>query len=146
MAINIHMSYIYEGYTLVDITPTGVTTYSPEQSFERNQQRNWETIMQIISLRTQPNILETTNLTKDINYFNNNFGINYQGIHKVWYFKFAVDYEDIFLEGSDHYGLLKSDFKITPVVLGLTETAHPEQPIFYTSGPWKNIYFNSLAE
>jgi len=145
LAINIRMSYIYEGYTLVDITPTGQTKYLKELALERNQQRNWETIIQAISLRTQPTILETNILMEDISYFNNNFGINYQGQQRVWYFKFAVDYDNIFNDGGDRYGLLKFDFKTTPIILNLTETVRPEQAMFYTSGPWKNIYFNSLA-
>jgi hypothetical protein len=36
--------FLYQGFTLVDITPTGQTSYSPEKEFARNQQRNWETI------------------------------------------------------------------------------------------------------
>ena len=146
LAINIRMSYIYEGYTLVDITPTGQTKYLKERALERNQQRNWETVVQAISLRTQPTILETNILKEDISYFNNNFGINYRGPQQVWHFKFAVDNDDIFRKDGDRYGLLKFDFRTTPIILNLTETVQPEKPIFYTSGPWKNIYFNSLVE
>jgi hypothetical protein len=73
------------------------------------------------------------------------FGINYTGLHKTWSFKFVVDYAEIYREGADLYGLLKSDFKLTPIILNLTETAKPEKPIFYTSGPWKNVYFNQIT-
>ena len=57
LAINIVVStqqYFYQGFTLIDITPTGITSYSAEHEFERNQQRNWETVLQCISLRAQP--------------------------------------------------------------------------------------------
>ena len=37
----------YTGYTLVDITATNVTRYRPDQEFQRNQQRNWETVLQL---------------------------------------------------------------------------------------------------
>ena len=43
---------IYTLFTLVDITPTGVTR-GPE-GLERDQQRNWETVLQAVGLVTQP--------------------------------------------------------------------------------------------
>jgi hypothetical protein len=134
--------FLYQGFTLVDITPTGQTSYSPEKEFARNQQRNWETISQIISLRTQPEIIETSDTITNLDLYS--FGINYVGQHRVWSFMFGVEYRDIYKEGPDIFGLLKSDFKITPITLKLTETAEPPHAIFYTSGPWNNIYFKSL--
>ena len=135
--------FLYQGFTLVDITPTGVINHTPKTEFERNQQRNWETVQQIISLRTQPTIITSTNFVDDVVRYN--FGINYKGKQKIWTFKFAVEYADIYQEGSDKFGLVKYDFKITPVILGLTETAVPDHPVFYPSGPWNNIYFKSLV-
>jgi hypothetical protein len=134
--------YHYQGFTLIDITPTGVTNHVSERAFERNQQRNWETVQQIISLRTQPIIISTNSLTDDVNRYN--FGINYTGQHKIWTFTFAVDYADIYQEGPDKFGLVKYDFKITPIILGLLETATPERAMFYPKGPWNNIYFKNL--
>ena len=145
MAINITVDtqqYLYQGFTLVDITPTGVISYSPQNEFKRNQQRNWETVQQILSLRTQPTILETDNLVDDVIKYN--FGIKYQGEHKIWTFKFGVDYADIYQEGPDKFGLVKYDFKITPIILGLNETARPELGLFYPNGPCNNIYFKTL--
>ena len=145
MAINITVNsqqYIYQGYTLVDITPTGVIGYDAEQEFARNQQRNWETIQQIISLRTRPNITQTDNFTDDVTHYN--FGVNYKGNHKIWTFKFTVDRADFYQDGPDKFGLIKKDFKITPIILGLTETILPELAVFEPKGPWNNIYFKSL--
>lgn len=139
--ISVANQYLYQGFTLVDITPTGVTNGTEE--FQRNQQRNWETVQQIISLRTQPTILSTGNLVDNID--NYNFGINYQGRHRIWTFKFSVEYAAIYQEGPDRFGLVKYDFKTTPVILGLNETAHPERPLFYPKGPWNNIYFKTLV-
>ena len=45
--------YRYYAYTLIDITETNVLTQSAEQQKQRNQQRNWETINQLLSLRAQ---------------------------------------------------------------------------------------------
>jgi hypothetical protein len=145
MAINIHVDteqYLYQGFTLIDITPTGVISYSSQNEFKRNQQRNWETVQQILSLRTQPTILETDNFVADI--IDYNFGIEYQGEHKIWTFKFGVDYADIYQEGPDKFGLIKNDFKITPVILNLSETILPELAVFEPKGVWNNIYFKSL--
>ena len=145
MSINITVDtqqYLYQGFTLVDITPTGVISWSPQNEQKRNQQRNWETVQQILSLRTQPTILETDNVVDDVIKYN--FGIKYQGEHKIWTFKFGVDYADIYKEGPDRFGLVKYDFKITPVILGLTETILPEVAVFEPKGPWNNIYFKSI--
>ncbi len=145
MAINIDVTdqqYLYQGFTLIDITPTGVINYSPQNEFKRNQQRNWETVQQILSLRTQPTILETDNFTADLNSYN--FGVNYTGQHHIWTFKFGVDYADIYQDGPDKFGLVKYDFKITPIILKLNETAVPEIAVFQPKGPWNNIYFKSL--
>ena len=145
MSINITVDtqqYLYQGFTLIDITPTGVISYSPQNEKKRNQQRNWETVQQILSLRTQPTILETDNFVDNVIKYN--FGIQYQGDHKIWAFKFGVDYADIYQEGPDKFGLIKNDFKITPVILNLTETAKPELALFTPKGPWNNIYFKSL--
>lgn len=145
MVINIDVNdqqYLYQGFTLIDITPTGVISYSPQNEFKRNQQRNWETVQQILSLRTQPTILETDNFTADLKGYN--FGVNYTGQHHIWTFKFGVDYADIYQDGPDKFGLVKYDFKITPIILKLNETAVPEIAVFQPKGPWNNIYFKSL--
>jgi hypothetical protein len=145
MSINITVDtqqYLYQGFTLVDITPTGVVTFSQPNELKRNQQRNWETVQQILSLRTQPTIMETNNFVDDV--IGYNFGINYTGEHKIWTFKFGVDYADIYQEGPDKFGLVKYDFKITPMILGLTETILPELAVFTPKGPWNNIYFKSI--
>jgi hypothetical protein len=147
VAINIHVDteqYLYQGFTLIDITPTGVISYSLQNEHKRNQQRNWETVQQILGLRTQTTILETDDFVDDV--VDYNFGIKYQGEHKIWTFKFGVDYADIYQEGPDKFGLIKNDFKITPVILNLTETILPEVAVFTPKGPWNNIYFKSIGE
>ena len=44
------------GITFVDCTPTGITKGDNKA---RNQQRNWETIIQTFGILTQPIILES---------------------------------------------------------------------------------------
>ena len=135
--------HLYQGYTLIDITPTGQTVHSIDQAIERNQQRNWETALQILSLRTQPNIIKTDIVVDDVK--NYQFGITYTGVHKIWTFIVGVEYRDIYTKGPDIFGLLRSDFKLTPIITGLTETAEFLQPIFVTSGTDNNIYFKTLV-
>jgi hypothetical protein len=131
--------YLYQGFTLVDITPTGQTSHKPDRVFERSQQRNYETVIQILSLRTQVKMLDCWNLKKDVDSYH--FGINYTGEHQVWSFLFSVEYQGIYQDAADSYGTLRKDFQLIPVITGLHETAEFEKSIFYTSGPWNNIYF-----
>lgn len=131
--------YTYVGFSLIDITPSKANTGK-----HRDQQRNWETISQLLSLRTQLLRFEPMgSIITDVS--NYQFGINYEGHHKIWMFKFAVEYADVYAKDNDRYGALKEDFAITPVILGLDETAKCPVPLFYPSGPYKNIYFKSLS-
>lgn len=136
--------YRYQGFTLVDITKTDVITYNKENETARNQQRNWETIVQLLGLRAQ--LLELNYIgciEEDLS--KHSFGVEYSGIHKVWSFSFAVDHDGIFTVNADKYGVLKDDFKLTPVILNLNETVKIKDPVFVPSGSTNNIYFKSLV-
>lgn len=141
MTINICMEF-YTCATLVDITATGVVRYSDEQQLERNQQRNWETVLQCIGLRAQPQLIELPICkTVDIDqtnvfgeYFNNTK-------QKVWIFSFGVESQDVFLLGNDPVGQLDKIFSQVPIICGLEETARFILPIFYPYGSIKNICF-----
>lgn len=138
-------SQFYTGYTLVDITATGVTRYRPEQEYQRNQQRNWETVLQTLGLRTQPMMIKgpvqiESNLADGWK-----FGEYYQGRHKIWCWTFAVEHQDVFLIDNDPIGGLARDFEQIPVVTNLDETARFMLPIFYPYGAIKNIYFKNTA-
>lgn len=107
--------------TLFDITNTGVTGhYRPslipfvdraKQDIRnqsdwhraRNQQRNWETLTQLISLRTQVEI--STPVKHD----------------KMWTFDFEIDSDDIFRNNDDPLALLKIDCNNVPMLSGLGE-------------------------
>ena len=80
----------YTGITLVDITATGVIRYTNDNELERNQQRNWETVLQCIGIKAQPLIIEgpyTSTFTIDET---THFPDIYFGNHKVWFFSFLV--------------------------------------------------------
>jgi hypothetical protein len=134
----------HRGYTLVDVTKTDVTKYTPELERMRNKQRNWETVVQVLGLRSQ--IMNAKQLkTETVDLTKHEFGQDYSDQHRIWSFEFEVEFENLYLQDRDPYGVLKNDFSHTPVILGLDETAQPLMPIFYTDGPSKNIYFISVA-
>ena len=108
--------------TLFDITATGTTGHikpsrmpfvdnagtkivdSESWNRSRNQQRNWETITQLISLRTQ--VVELTEPTK---------------IQQCWQFEFEVENENLFTNGVDNLAVLKADCTGVPMLTGLNE-------------------------
>ena len=136
------MRYICK--THYDITATGVTGhYKPGRgafydkaskyidsqqawNYSRNQQRNWETIFQLISLRTQ---IE-----------------DYQEPTKVgdeWVFEFEVEATGVYDDGQDPVGVLKSDSNGVPMLLNL-ENNDSIAEIIVTDGPNQNIWFSVI--
>jgi hypothetical protein len=129
---------IYTLYTLVDITPTGVTR-GPE-GVARDQQRNWETVLQAVSLVAQPiSLIEPDYVEVDVKW--TEFGEFFEGEHKVWTWRFAVEHSDVFTRGENEVGVLEELFEQVPIICGLEETARFMLPIFYPYGGIKNIYF-----
>ena len=127
-------------YTLIDITYTGVIREGVNKNL-RNQQRNYETILQLIGLRTQPILLEKPVLLFKQDLANYNFGDVYTGNHTVWKFTFGVEYADVFSDGHDLLGTLKSDMSKIPIIAGLDETISLQIPVLSTSLDHKNTYF-----
>ena len=127
------------GYSLVDITPTGVIRDHENQELARNQQRNWETLIQCIGLRAQP--IETAVRVDEVNLKDYDFGEMYEGYHKVWSFAFTTEHANVFDDGKSPVGFLNDSVDQVPVLTYLTETARFLLPVFYTSGAIKNIYF-----
>ena len=109
--------------TSFDITATGVTGHcKPSRmpftdasgvlinnestwNLARNKQRNWETITQLISLRTQ-----VDNITQPV--LDNG----------QWTFEFEVDSSGIFYADNDPLGVLKQDCAGVPMLLGTADT------------------------
>ena len=130
----------FTGYTLVDITNTGVTRDRTGQEHVRNQQRNWETVLQCIGLRSQPiGIVQRVEDNADLDLYE--FGEMYTGKHRVWSFAFTVEHAEVFTHGEDALALLHDSFDQVPIVCGLDETARFMLPIFWSAGAIKNIYF-----
>ena len=134
--------YFFQGFTLVDITATGVTRGNDE--IERNQQRNWETVLQCMSLRTQPQNIKTPEVfVADVTKFG--FGDFFSGEQTIWTWYWTVEGEGIYDMPGKPLGGLQADFEQVPIVSYLTETARFMLPIFYPYGSLKNIYFKQVT-
>ena len=136
----------YAGYTLVDITDTGVYRPKPELLMERNQRRNWETVLQAIGLRAQPIDFVSARNPKMAAMSNHEFGSYYRGSQRCWKFMFFVEHNEIYGPADDPTQFLRQDFNEIPIITGLTETAPFPDPMFYTEGILKNLYFRVSFE
>ena len=128
--------------TFFDITATGVTGhYRPARgefydnsgkfidsleswTHARNQQRNWETIMQLVSLRTQ--IEDHTHPVK---------------LGTMWEFEFEVEAAGIYDDGTDIVGVLKEDSRGVPMLVNLENSESIAETII-TEGENQNIWFS----
>ena len=136
--------YFFQGYSLIDITATGVFRGQDEGSLERNQQRNWETVIQCIGLRTQPHHIQEPVPADLIDVANAEFGDFYSGSQRIWTWSWAVEQDGIYDLNDQLLLGLQQDFEQVPIITGLTETARFMLPIFYPYGSIKNIYFKQV--
>jgi hypothetical protein len=146
------MSFTITCYTLFDITPTGVMNRNrpvvdeeiPIWLQKRNTQCNFDTVIQSISLRSQPDV--TRNPEKIQIRFDefNNFGFLYQQLenetYDCWSFDFDIQHPSVFNDGINELGALYSDCDTVPMIK--TDTAWNKLPAFLdTSDELRNIYF-----
>lgn len=137
-----------EIYSLIDITntniqrntrPKGSELSEREWDFQRNQERNWQTVIQLLGLRFQPlDISPPVKLThqRPAAY---GFGWKYGPVDDVNIWKFSCRYEsdvDIWL--------LRSDFDRIPVIVDLEETIICPQSCFSSIGKNINIILVKL--
>ena len=140
MTTNITGLYLFQGYSLVDITATGVIRGYDSNEISRNQQCNWETVIQCMGLRTQPqHIRGPVKVVGEADQFE--FGNLYTGNQTVWTWRWAVEQSGVYDSNLAFLGGLLQDFEQVPIVCGLEETARFMLPIFYPYGSIKNIYF-----
>ena len=131
--------------TLFDCTATGVTGHyrydklpfytdngvrvvdHPGWMRVRNQQRNWETVTQILQLRTQIELTEVPEV--------NDLG--------HWQFHFEVENSGAYQNNDQQLGALLDDCENVPIVIGLGEEPGCA-PRIHTSGPEQNIWFQLI--
>lgn len=132
----------YEVHTLVDITKTNITSANDVNLVkQRNQQRNWETLTQVLNLRTQ--IFNLTDpVIKVCHMSQMNFGQEYVGEYKVWSCKFDIEHIDVFGDEKNPVKFLSHDFDKIPIIAQLDETQIKGPCMFIVDGPYKNVYFS----
>ena len=119
--------------TLVDITNTNAKR---ENRFEYQQQQNYLTLLQTISLRSNPNIIEPPTVAK-VN-THKDFGI--KGNNNVWTMVF--DFE---AAHSHSVEMLVGDLDLVPVIANLNETVKLEPSAFFTTNGKINTIFSEVS-
>ena len=132
--------------TLFDCTYTGVTGHFRESQLPyttktslvlqtqadwnraRNQHRNWESLLQVISLRTQP-----MNITRPVRKSDG------------WHFEFEVEAEGVLSSSfdSDNLAGLVADCDGVPMVTGLDEATVINDTL-HAQGTNQNIWFTAI--
>ena len=139
------MRYVCQ--TLFDITATGITGHfksnripfrdragqliSDQESWNRsrNQQRNWETLTQILSLRTQ--LFDVVDPVQD------NTGSR-------WMFEFETDRDGVFGPNTNPTEVLELDAADVPMLTELNNDSDIDS-FLVTSGPRQNIWFAAIS-
>jgi hypothetical protein len=113
-------------------------------TFKRNTQANFDTILQVISLRSQPEALSIPK--KMLIKFDDfeNFGFLFQQLenetYPMWEFSFDIQHHSVFNDGISELGSLYNDCNGVPMILCGTEWE--KLPSFLDSSEeLKNIYF-----
>jgi hypothetical protein len=126
----------FEIKTLIDITQTGQSKFKSKDRLLINQQANWNTFLQVLSMRINPLFENAPSVAKsDVKGLG--FGKDYEGKHNVWTFTFETERELALSEE-----LLATDFDLVPVVTSLTETILNNNDAFRTrDSTAQNIVF-----
>lgn len=128
----------YTVYTLIDITNTNVST--PKQSrLKYYQAQNYNTFLQTISLRTQPDNVEVKLLgNKDLKNFK--FGKEYKK-RKVWKITFECETNQVFKKDENKVYWLEQDFHNVPIHSGLKENIKNVNCVDTSDSDVRNTYF-----
>ena len=151
MPLNRCMSFKISCYTLFDITQTGVINRSKPGAeddpalwlHKRNTQCNFDTIVQAISLRSQPENISIPKVNKikfnEFDYFGFLFEEEDTEID-CWSFEFDIQHPSVYNDGITELGSLYSDCDQVPMIK--TDTAWNKLPAFLDSTvELRNIYF-----
>lgn len=110
-------------------TKTGLVIKTPSDwNRARNQHRNWEALLQVVSLRTQPMNIVLPKKQKD-----------------GWYFEFEVEAEGVLSGGynTDDLDGLIADCEGVPMITGLDEVAVATATL-HAQGVNQNIWFTAI--
>lgn len=128
-------------YTTVDITQTNVRIKSniDDWSLQRNQQRNLDTVIQTLGLRSQPVNIRVRQLVKNPHAFG--LGSNLPEECNIWEMEFDIEHDSALGENCE---VALKDLNYVPLINGLNETQPAFPPVFQTTGTFKNINIISL--
>lgn len=139
--------------TLFDITRTNISNRRPPLDMgtdtlawqeKRNTQTNFDTIIQIISLRAQPERITDPVKHELTPEELENFGFMFENEENVqcWSFNFFVNHDGVFYNGIDELGALLTDCDTVPMIK--TKQAEKIDNFLDTSPELKNIHFEVL--
>lgn len=144
LALNTSIMNRFRCRCLFDITATGVTGHfkssrvpfrdragqlintDAEWNRSRNQQRNLETLTQLIGLRTQVDNLTTPE--------------RHDG---AWEFEFTTDVADVYGTADNPVSVLRNDADGVPMITNL-DNGEIMATALITSGPDQNVWFESI--
>lgn len=139
--------------TLFDITPTGVKNRRPadvtgkelsELVKRQQQQSNYDTVLQVISLRSQPESISQVKKS-DILLNDSDFGFLYSSNQEdnsiaAWSFTFTVQHDSVFQNDDGVLGELFNDCEQVPMIINLSESVKLT-PQLNVDTDLKNIHF-----
>lgn len=149
------MSFRVICHTLFDITQTGITSRNKvpvEQDpmvwiYKRNTQCNLDTILQVINLRSQPDIITAPEKIEikfdDFQNFGFLFEQNEEEVINCWKFVFEIQHSSVFYDGINELGSLYRDCDRVPMIKCGTEW-HKLPNFLDTSPELKNIHFQAI--
>jgi len=145
------MSHRIACYTLFDITQTGVMNRSKPTEVDdwinkRNTQCNFDTILQVISMRSQPEVIKLPTSIEMTDTEFNKFGFLYQPEEQTsycWKFEFEIQHSSVFENGIIPLGSLYKDCDGVPMIICKNQI--DDIPAFLnTSEELRNIYFEVI--
>lgn len=138
-------------YTLFNITETGVMNRSKpslddieDWIHKRNSQCNFDTVLQVISLRSQPDVVKLPVKKRlqeeDLEKFGFLFKYNEDIEQYYWKFEFEVHHTSVFENGITDFGALYSDCSGVPMIV-FDEQPQSLVDFLNISDELKNIHF-----
>jgi hypothetical protein len=141
-------------YTLFDITETGILNRSKptgddiqEWILKRNTQCNFDTILQVISLRSQPDQVKSPIRIQLVDSDLDKFGFLFENNETLpvyyWKFDFEVHHSSVFENGIMPYGALYKDCEGVPMINCPTQLNGVTSFLNITE-ELQNIYFEAI--
>ena len=148
---------IFKLLTLIDITETKQYRREPGKEQSRDQEQNFQMLLQTIGLRVNPiytyspaikylKIDSNPQLSNTYSPESLSFGSKFSGLQKVWVFNFSIEYEGGLTDSfGNECGFLIDDLHLVPFIPQLSESVKFHLPVFDTkSVEYKNTLIFSI--